>query len=183
MSTSATRKFLFFLVILSLLVVPYSLIAYFCYLGLCGGRPASLIAEKYTSFYGYFFWIYFLVVVVSLIISRIFKNRQRFISTFFLLIPLLCLIPFAYVEYNVWVIQHDFYEKAHFYNRAHAEDYSCAAGQFIRVVGKNYHLFDFDLSGESGSVTQYNNLNELKAALERKGMSLDKCKNQSGAML
>lgn len=112
MNSQLGRRILFWMVMLSLIVVPYSLMAYFCYEGLCGGAAATTIAKHYKNFYGYFWWIYLLVVIVSLIFSRIFKNRYANISFVFLLVPLLCLIPFVYVEYQADKIESQYHAHA-----------------------------------------------------------------------
>jgi hypothetical protein len=175
----ALRTIMIILILLSLLLIPYSLIAYACYLGICGGQPASEIGAKYTRFYGYFSWIYLIVVIVSLYTSRLFKKKNQLKNSIYcLLIPFIALIPFIYVEWGAGVIQGKYTAQHREYNTPHPADYVCSPGKFIRS-NKDYLYFDFDIKGDSGSMTAYQNYDELKKALAEKSIDISACKNQN----
>lgn len=104
----------FISILISLFVIPfYSFFEYFCYTGLCGGWIATR-ASQYSSFFGYFFWSYFLITIVVLFVSKIFfkKNRVR-MAFLFLCIPIFFLIPYAYVEYKIMLIEQEYAKMQH----------------------------------------------------------------------
>lgn len=177
------RTVLFYLVIFSLLSVPYSIFAYLCYLGLCGGAPASLVAKNYTAFYGYFIWVYPVITIAALILSRIFKNSNLKLSILFLVVPLLCLTPFLYVEFKAEQITGNYQDEQDAKHRVKPTDYACAPGKFIRKEYNVYYFYDYNLSGDSGSMTAYYSLKALQEAMSNSSITLSDCKNESGESL
>src|SRR5579872_4646702 len=94
------RTLMLTLIWFSLLTVPYMLITYACYAGICGGEGVAEFRNHpyYVSIMGYSTWIYPLIVFCSLFLSRKLSNRPYY-SIFILFLPLVCLIPFGYVNY------------------------------------------------------------------------------------
>ncbi len=179
------RTLLFILILISLLIVPYSLLAWSCYAGLCGGLPASEIGTKYAGFYGYFSWIYLLIVVGSLYFSRQFKKRDAIKnSVYCLLIPFIALIPFAYVELQATLIQNKYDNERKQYNTAQQDDYVCSPGKFIRYHHDgHYYFFNYDVKGETGSMSGYESYTELKNELILQSIHIENCVNKKGGVL
>lgn len=170
--------------ILSLLSAPYALIAYMCYLGLCGGNPARLIAQHYTTFYGYFMWIYPLMTSLALLLALSLKKTHLRLSTIFLLIPVICFLPLVYVEWKSHQIASQYQHEKNSPNIVRPTDYSCTPGKFIRPhYHHNYYFYDYDMAGEYGQVTAYDNLETLRIELNKHSINLDNCKNQAGQTL
>lgn len=176
------RKLLQIAVLASLLIAVYSFIAYLCYLGLCGGGAAREIGKQYGSFYGYFWWIYLLIALGSLFVSRLFyhKNNIR-AANYSLLIPLICLLPYWYVSIQVGLIESKFEKSKIEYYTPKAEDYICSPQKFIRLGDKGYYLFD--VTKNTQVTTFYRNLSELNKALLTSKLNTQQCKNKSGKVI
>jgi hypothetical protein len=179
------RTLLFILILISLVIVPYSLLAWSCYAGLCGGLPAAEIGANYAVFYGYFSWIYLLIVVASLYFSRQLKKRDAIKqSVYCLLIPFVALIPFAYVELQATLIQNKYDNERKQYNTAQPDDYVCSPGKFIRYHHDgHYYFFNYDVKGETGSMSGFDSETALKNALLQQSIQVENCVNQKGDIL
>jgi hypothetical protein len=88
---------------LSLLVVPYSLIAWACYAGLCGGGDNAEIGIKYGAFFPIFSIVYLFITILC--ISLYYFNRRFRRSIIILLIPVIALLPFVYVQFKISQIE------------------------------------------------------------------------------
>lgn len=174
------RKILIITILVSLLLVPYSFFAYLCYLGLCGGGESHAIGMRFTSFYGYFSWIYFLIAIFSLIFSHILnKKNHAKISLGILYIPLIALIPYIYVEINAEIIHQEFQKKRLEYYSPRNEDFVCAPGKFIRYENEHYYYFNYDNTYSSGTMTFYKNLDALKNEFKQNKIDILICKNKN----
>lgn len=176
------RKCLLVFVWASLLLVPYSFFSYLCYLGLCGGGESREIGSTYTEFYGYFCWIYFIIVMLSLLISKILNKLHHLnISTVVLCIPIISLVPYLYVEMHVESIHLKFKKQHLDYYSPHADDFVCSPGKFIRVDGKNrFSYFDYDTSYTSGSMSAYYSMDDLVEHMRKQSIDITQCKNKAG---
>lgn len=167
------RALLLLVIWLSLLLVPYSGIAYLCYLGLCGGAEAYEIGKKYVTFYGVFMWGYPLLVFPSLYFSRR--------SSYVLCIPLLALLAFLYVELDVMHIHAKYVKMHQDAITPKADDYVCDAEKFVRVDRRGYSLFNYKHG--SGSTTFAQSSAELQEMLQRLHVNPADCKTANGSIL
>jgi len=177
------RKILLIIVGISLIIVPFCFLEYLCYLGLCPGAPSE-IKNKFLTFYGYFFWIYLLVALSSMFVSHLFKITRPRLSCFFLIIPLICLLPYFYVEIKTNQIQNKYDNARRDFNKPKSYDFVCPNGKFIRHdTGGTYYYFDFNSEGDSGAMTAYYKYDELKKGLEKNSIDPTTCKNKQGMSL
>lgn len=179
------RTFLITVIWLSLLTVPYMLIAYACYAGLCGGSAATAIRNEhphYVSIIGYSIWLYPLIALYALYHSRkLAENAYR--STAILWLPLLCLLPFIYVMHKTNVIEAKETQQREAYYRAQPNDFVCAPGKFIRFdpsQPEHSYFFMGPPDGKGSTVSYFYKTEELKAFLKNNKIDGSQCKNQKG---
>lgn len=175
------RNILFIIAALSLLVIPYSFIAWACYAGLCGGGASHEIGQKYGTFYGYYGFIYLPIIVVTLI--AFFSQRKNLRnSIIILLMPIIALIPFIYVEINGTMIEKKYEQQRNDYYSAHADDYVCAPNKFIRLSGNQHYVY-FEVTSHGSMMNNYFSYQELKDGLASHSLDVTKCKNKANEII
>lgn len=171
------QRVLITIVWLSFLAVPWALLSYVCYAGLCGGGVNHIIRLKYGTFYGYFGLIYPVVLIISLIGYYSLRKKIRH-AIFILYIPIICLLALAYVEFKRMQIENQYQRQVDEYYSAHADDYVCAPGRFIRKNGNQYYYFE--VKGTGRVVNNYGDNLRLIATLKARGIEISQCKNKAG---
>lgn len=173
------RKLIVIFAWASLLLVPYSLVAWACYAGLCGGGANGEIRVHYGSFFAYFAFGYLLICLFALI-TYSFNQRLRQ-SGWILILPYLALLPFIYVEFKVNQIQTAYQQRVDEYYQPHAEDYICVPGKFIRAA--NNRFLYFQVKDGMKVVRNYESLQAIVTDLQKQGLTLSQCKNVAGTAL
>lgn len=175
------QKILFIIVLLSTLLITFlAFVQFICYYGLCGGEESSLISEQYLDFFEYFYWVYFLVSVISLIFYAYFKNKNTVTAFVFLLIPLLALIPYLYVEIKIQILHYKYLHHRIPHNPKPGA-FVCAPGRFIYYDG-GYHFHDYP-DGYNGTTWTFLHYSEVKEMLSKLGLDITKCKDNSNNIL
>ncbi|KTD20809.1 Uncharacterised protein [Legionella lansingensis] len=170
---------------LSLLIVPYALIAYACYAGLCGGPEAEEMRTKIgVQIWGYYIWLYPLIVFFCLYFSRKFA-KGTIHSMVILVIPLICLLPAIYALSQERSISNKYRQQQAKYYSAQPNDFVCASGKFIRYDRSDPgHFYFFESQshsyGVSWGVTYFYQYEELKNFLAANHIVIEQCKNQKG---
>ncbi|KTC96223.1 hypothetical protein [Legionella feeleii] len=179
------RTFLITVIWLSLLAVPYMLVAYACYAGLCGGSAATKIRNEhphYISIIGYSIWLYPLIALYALYHSRKLAE-YAYRSTTILWLPLLCLLPFIYVMHQTSSIETKETQQREAYYRAQPNDFVCAPGKFIRfdpLQPEHTYFFTGTPDGKGSTVSYFYKTDELNAFLKNNKIDGSQCKNQKG---
>jgi hypothetical protein len=180
------RTLLIVIVWISLLiVVPYAFLESICYWGICGGPEVDEIRTHphYISILSYYIWLYPLVVFAALFFSRR-KSRQHVQSLLLVLVPIICLIPYLYVKFQIGKIQTNYVQIHAAVYSVHADDYVCSSGKFFRYhpsASEKFLFFNIDKTGSS--VAFFYSFKELENYLRKYNMDPERCKNQSGASL
>ncbi|WP_019215710.1 hypothetical protein [Legionella tunisiensis] len=181
------RTLLITTVWLSLLAVPYMLVTYACYAGLCGGAATAEIRSEYPhyiSIIGHSIWLYPLIAFYALYHSRkLAENAYR--STAILWLPLLCLLPFSYVMHKTNAIEAKETRQQEAYYGAQPNDFVCAPGKFIRLdpsQPEHSYFFMRTPDGKGSTVSYFYNTDELNAFLKNNKIDGSQCKNQQGIL-
>lgn len=182
------RTVMLTLVWLSLLVLPFMAVSYLCYGELCGGPASGEIADHpyYLSIIGYSTLLYPFIVFYCLYHSRQL-TKLSFRSTSILWVPLVCLIPFAYVTYQTRMVYAKYKQQEIAYHSIHPDDFVCpAAKSAIKFIRSNpsepgrFSFFDGQPHpyGTSWSVSVFYRKEELEAFLKRNNIEGSQCINQ-----
>ncbi|KTC64817.1 Uncharacterised protein (plasmid) [Legionella adelaidensis] len=184
------RTFLIILLWLSLGLAPLALLSYACYAGLCGGAEAAEIGRLgwMISYFGYFSWIYPIVVFACLYASYVNKERAFKFSIFLLILPLFLTLPLIYIQEQTHKIHLKHEAQQTYYYSIHANDFVCTPHQFIRISNNDNPQYSFFESsegpyGEGWAVSVAYSTEELLALLKNKNISLSQCKTKAGKNL
>ncbi|KTC84220.1 hypothetical protein [Legionella brunensis] len=180
------RTILLVVVWISLLIVPYALISYLCYAGLCGGAAAAEIRSHpfYVNIWSYYIWLYPLIVFGALYACRQLP-KDSMGSLIVLLIPLLCLMPLGYFNYQINKISTKYSQQEANYYSFHADDFACSPGKFIRYESGHFSFFEGKSGpyGSSWTVSYFEKYKELEAFAKTNNIDILQCKNQKGVSL
>jgi hypothetical protein len=183
------RTLLLTIVWFSLLVAPLSFFQYICFSGLCNGPEVQKVRSHiyYPTIIGLYIWLYPIIVFMSLYYAR--KTRNKPTGSFFIILPLICLIPFSLIQLSLLKRDAKLSQDSGSYYQAHPEDYVCSAEVFIRYpanenpyLPKGYLLFlvkntTKDVSREISYFATYE---DIKLFLNQNSILIKQCKNAKG---